>query len=54
MDDVIEDPATATVDDTGLSPFVFDVASIPGHTNVEMMGDSPEAEHFLELLGGTW
>jgi hypothetical protein len=38
-------------EDAQLSPFVFDVASIPGHTNVEMMGDSPEAQHFLELLG---
>lgn len=51
MDDAAQDPAVATADDGELSPFIFDVASIPGHTNVEMMGDSPEAQHFLELLG---
>jgi hypothetical protein len=34
-----------------LRPFVFDVASIPGRTNVEMLGDAPEAEALLELLG---
>ena len=51
MDDAAEDPAVDTANDGELSPFVFDVASIPGHTNVEMMGDSPEAQHFLELLG---
>jgi hypothetical protein len=51
MNDAAEDPAVGTADDGELSPFVFDVAGIPGHTNVEMMGDSPEAQHFLELLG---
>jgi hypothetical protein len=34
-----------------LRPFVFDVASIPGHTNVEMLGDAPEADALLDLLG---
>jgi hypothetical protein len=43
-----EKPQTET---PALRPFVFDVATIPGYTNVEMMGDSPEAEHYLELLG---
>jgi hypothetical protein len=51
MNDAAEDQAAGTPDDGELSSFVFDVASIPGHTNVEMIGDSPEAQHFLELLG---
>jgi hypothetical protein len=51
MNDAAEDPAVGTADDGELSPFVFDIASIPGHTNVEMLGDSPDAQHFLELLG---
>ena len=34
-----------------LGPFVFDVAETPGYTNVEMMGDLPDAEQLLELLG---
>jgi hypothetical protein len=32
-------------------PFIFDVADIPGHTNEELMGGSPDADHLLELLG---
>jgi hypothetical protein len=32
-------------------PFVFDVSTIPGQTNVALLGDSPEAQHLLELLG---
>jgi hypothetical protein len=32
-------------------PFFFDVSTIPGYTNAEMLGDSPEAEGYLELLG---
>lgn len=32
-------------------PFVFDVADIEGRTNAEMLGGSPDAERFLELLG---
>ncbi len=32
-------------------PFVFDVAEIPGLTNVEMMGDTEQSQPFLELLG---
>ena len=34
-----------------LRPFIFDVADIPGHTNEELMGGSPDADHLLELLG---
>jgi hypothetical protein len=34
-----------------LRPFVFDVAATPGMTNAEMLGGSPDAEHYLELLG---
>ncbi len=32
-------------------PFVFNVADIPGHTNEELLGGSPDADHLLELLG---
>jgi hypothetical protein len=31
--------------------FVFDVATIPGQTNVDLIGDTPESQQFLELLG---
>jgi hypothetical protein len=34
-----------------LKPFFFDVADIEGHTNVEMIGDGPDVQPFLELLG---
>ena len=34
-----------------LRPFVFDVSSIVGRSNVEMMGDTPESQPLLELLG---
>ena len=51
MNDATNDPALVAPDAEAPSSFIFDVASISGHTNVEMMGDSPEAEHFLELLG---
>ncbi len=51
MNDAAEDPTAEKEDDGELRPFIFDVTSIPGHTNVEMMGDSPDAQHFLELLG---
>ena len=34
-----------------LRPFVFDVAAIPGYTNADLLGDAPEADEFLELLG---
>jgi hypothetical protein len=34
-----------------LRPFVFDVASIPGRTNSEMLADVDEADRLLELLG---
>jgi hypothetical protein len=34
-----------------LGPFVFDVASIPGHTNEELLGEAPDAEELFELLG---
>ena len=32
-------------------PFVFDVATIEGHTNAELLGDGADAARFLELLG---
>jgi hypothetical protein len=32
-------------------PFVFNVADIPGHTNEELLGGSPDADQLLELLG---
>ena len=34
-----------------LRPFVFDVATTPGHTNAELLGDAAEADYYLELLG---
>jgi len=40
--------------DTGeerLRPFVFDVESIPGHTNAEMLAEVEDADRLLELLG---
>jgi hypothetical protein len=37
--------------DEAVRPFVFDVATAPGHTNAELLGDGPEAEHYFELLG---
>jgi hypothetical protein len=44
--------ATAAANDTDVNrPFVFDVAKIPGQTNVELMGDAPEAQQLLDLLG---
>ena len=51
MEDAAENPTVGPADGAELSPFIFDVASIPGHTNVEMMGDMPDAQHYLELLG---
>jgi hypothetical protein len=32
-------------------PFVFDVASIEGHTNAELMGELENADELFELLG---
>ena len=32
-------------------PFVFDVASTPGHTNEELLGAAPDAEDLFALLG---
>ncbi len=29
----------------------FDVTELPGHTNVELLGDGPDAQPLLELLG---
>jgi hypothetical protein len=37
--------------DEPLRPFVFDVATIEGYTNGDMLGDAPEADAYLELLG---
>ncbi len=34
-----------------LQSFVFDVATIDGHTNAELLGGSEESERLLELLG---
>ena len=51
MNDAANDPILVTPDAEAPSSFVFDVAGIPGHTNVEMIGDTPETQHFLELLG---
>jgi hypothetical protein len=34
-----------------LRPFVFDVSQIPGHSNEELLGSSPDAEALFELLG---
>ena len=41
---------TESVSDTP-RPFVFDVASIPGRTNEEMMAGVPGAEELFEVLG---
>jgi hypothetical protein len=44
----------ATADDGNVQaprPFVFDVATVPGYTNAEMLAGSEQADHFLELLG---
>ena len=51
MTDATNTPALATQDAEELKAFVFDVANTPGYTNVEMIGDSPNAEETLELLG---
>jgi hypothetical protein len=32
-------------------PYFFDVSTIEGKTNVEMMGDTPEMQPYLEALG---
>ena len=32
-------------------PFVFDVATVPGHTNAELLGDAEDADFYFELLG---
>jgi hypothetical protein len=34
-----------------LRPFVFDVATIPGRTNAELMGGLENADELFELLG---
>jgi hypothetical protein len=34
-----------------LRPFVFDVATIPGHTNAELLGGLENADELFELLG---
>jgi hypothetical protein len=36
-------------DDEG--PFFFDVAELPGYTIVDMLGDSPDREHYYDLFG---
>ncbi len=44
-------PDTGAPADEPLRPFIFDVASTPAHTNAELMGGSPDADFWLELLG---
>jgi hypothetical protein len=34
-----------------LRPFIFDVASTPGHTNAEMLGGADDADFYFDLLG---
>jgi hypothetical protein len=34
-----------------LKPFVFDVASVEGHTNADLMGGLDNADELFELLG---
>lgn len=44
--------AVAAANDTDAGrPFIFDVSKIAGQTNLELMGDAPEAEQLLDLLG---
>ena len=44
--------ATAAANDTDASrPFIFDVSEIAGQTNLELMGEAPEAQALLDLLG---
>ena len=43
---------SAAANDTDVSrPFIFDVTKITGQTNLELMGDAPEAAELLDLLG---
>ena len=44
----VDEPHT---NEQALRPFVFDVATTPGHTNAELLGDAAEADDYLELLG---
>jgi hypothetical protein len=37
--------------DQAVRSFVFDVSTIPGYTNAEMLAGSEDEERFLELLG---
>ena len=39
------------MDDQTPRPFVFSVDEIEGYTNADLLGDSPDAEHYFELLG---
>jgi hypothetical protein len=32
-------------------PFFFDVTELPGYTIADMLGDSPESEHYFDLFG---
>ena len=43
-------PAVAADGAAGVR-IAFDVATDPGHTNLELLGDSPEMQPILELLG---
>jgi hypothetical protein len=34
-----------------LRPFIFDTATLPGHTNAELLGQSENADELFDLLG---
>ncbi len=44
-------PDGPAIEDERLEPFIFDVASIEGRTNVDLLGDTEESAPYLELLG---
>ena len=45
------DDLDAQASEDATASFFFDVATIPGNTNVDLLGDSPQAQELLELLG---
>ena len=51
MNEAASEPTLVAPDLEAPKPFIFDVASLPGQTNVEMIGDTPDTQQFLELLG---
>jgi hypothetical protein len=32
-------------------PFFYDIDELPGHTIVDLVGDSPDSEHIIDLFG---